>query len=83
MALVACPDCEQQISSSAAACPNCGRPMFAVTGKVVQTQRRGGKYEGVGFLMIIAGMRLCFANGVLGGITVLLGFIVFLIGRFM
>jgi len=49
MALITCPDCEQQISPSAATCPNCGRPMSAMTGKAVQTQRKGGKYEGVGF----------------------------------
>lgn len=27
MALVTCPDCGKQISSTATACPNCGRPM--------------------------------------------------------
>lgn len=27
MALMTCPDCNRQISSSAPACPNCGRPM--------------------------------------------------------
>lgn len=27
MALTTCPDCEHQISTSAAACPQCGRPM--------------------------------------------------------
>ena len=29
MALVACPECGQQISTSAAACPHCGRPSAA------------------------------------------------------
>src|ERR1700680_2997616 len=27
MALVACPECQREISTSAAACPHCGRPM--------------------------------------------------------
>lgn len=27
MALIVCPDCQQQISDAAAACVNCGRPM--------------------------------------------------------
>jgi len=35
------------------------------------------------FLMIVAGMVLCFANGALGGVLIFLGFIVFLLGRFM
>lgn len=30
MALVNCPDCGKQISPSAAACPNCGRPFYEV-----------------------------------------------------
>lgn len=27
MALITCPDCGKQISSSAPSCPNCGRPI--------------------------------------------------------
>jgi len=27
MPLVTCPDCQREVSSSAAACPGCGRPM--------------------------------------------------------
>jgi len=27
MALITCPDCGKEISSSAESCPNCGRPM--------------------------------------------------------
>jgi uncharacterized paraquat-inducible protein A len=29
MALIACPDCEEQFSDQAKACPNCGRPSKA------------------------------------------------------
>jgi hypothetical protein len=51
--------------------------------KSVQTRRKGGKYEGIGFLLIVGGMFACFASGEIGGILILVGFIVFLIGRFM
>ena len=49
----------------------------------VETRRAGGKWEPAGFLLIVAGIVLLFINGTLGGIVVLLGFIVFLAGRFM
>jgi hypothetical protein len=29
MALIECPDCQQQVSTEAVACPNCGRPIKA------------------------------------------------------
>lgn len=57
--------------------------MAIFSGKAVQTQRKGGKYEGIGFVLIVGGMFACFASGVLGGVLILVGFIVFLIGRFM
>ena len=33
MALVTCPDCKKEISSSAEACPHCGRPMVHKSAK--------------------------------------------------
>jgi hypothetical protein len=56
--------------------------MFA--GKAVQTTRKGGKYEGVGFLLIVGGIIACCAASIeLGGMLICVGFIIFLIGRFM
>ena len=83
MALIPCPDCDTQVSSSAATCPKCGRPMSTLTANAVQVQRKGGKYEGIGFLLILAGTGLCFANGALGGVVIAIGFVVFIIGRCM
>jgi hypothetical protein len=57
--------------------------MSVFTGKAVQVQRKGGKYEAIGFLLILAGMAACYYSGAVGGITIFVGFIVFLIGRFM
>jgi len=80
MALTKCPDCGNGVSTAAVNCPRCGRP---ISGKAVQTKRKGGKYEGIGFLLILAGMGACFVSGVVGGILIFVGFVIFLIGRFM
>jgi len=83
MALTTCPDCGKQISSSAANCPGCGRPMAAFSGKAVQTRRKGGLYEGIGFLlMLVGGLALLVSQG-LGVGLIAVGFVVFLVGRFM
>jgi hypothetical protein len=49
----------------------------------VQTHRRGAKWEAVGFLLILTGIGICFANAGIGAILILVGFIVFIIGRFL
>jgi hypothetical protein len=49
----------------------------------MQTVRAGGKWEAAGFLLILFGGALCFASGLLGGLTIAAGFVVFIIGRFM
>lgn len=81
--LIACPDCEKSISKNAATCIHCGRSMNAMVGKAMQTQRRGGKYEAIGFVIILAGIGLCFLSAYLGGAVITLGFVAFIIGRFM
>ena len=83
MPLTKCPDCGESISTAAPMCPKCGRPMTRLGANAVQTQRKGGKYEGVGFLIMLVGIGLCFVIPGLGGITIAVGFIIFLIGRFM
>ena len=83
MALTKCPDCEHAVSTSAPNCPKCGRPMTRFVGKSIQIQRRGGKWEGVGFLLIAAGIVTCFYHGVSGGVLITVGFLIFLVGRFM
>ena len=41
MALVNCPDCSNQVSDSAPACPHCGRPIAAL-----QIEQTAKKYKG-------------------------------------
>jgi len=83
VALIKCPDCGKEVSSSAPYCPHCGRPMAASSGKAVQTRRKGGIYEGIGFLLIVAGIFTYFFIPNLAWVLIGVGFIVFLIGRFM
>ena len=45
-------------------------------------KRAGGKYEGIGFVLIIAGLFLSIAKMPFGGWAMFIGFVVFLIGRF-
>jgi hypothetical protein len=51
--------------------------------KAVQVQRKGGKYEFAGFLLILVGMAACYISATLGATSITIGFVIFLIGRFM
>ena len=91
MSLITCPDCKKEVSDKAPNCPGCGRPMASFSSKSIQTRRKGGKYEGIGFLLIFAGIVTCFFAGTFGGyntglvgaLLIIFGFIIFLGGRFM
>lgn len=81
--LVACPDCHAQVSSRAAACPKCGAP---ISTKPPRINRAGARWEGIGFVLImlaivsyISGSPIWMIAGTLVGIV---GFVVFIIGRF-
>jgi len=93
MALIKCKECGKEVSDKAAACPGCGAPI-APSSPVVSLKpsshanvtRTGAKWEGIGFILIILGMFMLFVGNpfvaVTGGIAILVGFIVFLVGRF-
>lgn len=97
MGLIVCPDCEKEISDQALNCPNCGRPMKKTEEKekpsvnISIVRSKGGVFEGLGTLLIIVGIFLVIygastnASGKIGTglIAGFLGFIIFLIGRFM
>lgn len=52
--------------------------------QTVQTVRRGGRYEALGFVAIVVGLVLAIAEmPVAGGLLMVGGFVVFLVGRFM
>jgi uncharacterized membrane protein YvbJ len=83
MSLISCPDCGRQVSDSAPTCPQCGKPIALASSQTVRTKRKGGAYEALGFVLIVAGIIACFGSATVGTILILVGFIVFLIGRFL
>lgn len=81
--LIPCPDCGISVSPRAAACPKCGAPIAAKESRV---HRAGARWEGIGFVLILAGMAAWFGGSaawmMTGTLAGLVGFVVFLIGRF-
>jgi hypothetical protein len=55
MALIACPDCAKQVSSSAAACIHCGAPLAAATAAARQADTPPAKAMSAGKLWLIIG----------------------------
>ena len=51
MALVACPDCSQQVSDAAPSCPHCGRPIAAI--EVQQTAKKYKAWMAASFIVSI------------------------------
>lgn len=94
MAINQCPDCNGKVSSSASACPHCGRPFGGGTpGKpdVQTTQQTAKSWKGIGCLgsliMMVGGSLLLFSNSspmsvVWGSGLLILGLVVTTIGRF-
>ena len=86
MALINCSECSREVSDSAASCPGCGHPLLTpVENRVKPTKvvRSGGMYEGIGFILIVAGIFIGTAGNPGGAVIACgIGFIIFLIGRF-
>lgn len=94
MSLIACPECHQQISDQAAACPHCGRPLpaaavgIATKGRQVVTTQATAKIwkfaQIVGAILATLGAVSCSTQpdvGYIGGLISLLGFIIFISAR--
>jgi hypothetical protein len=89
MALIACTECGKQISDTASACVGCGAPTEGTRQAQVthvKIVRPGAKWERTGFLIIAMGvLMISFGerqSQVIGGFGVLIGLVVFIIGRF-
>jgi hypothetical protein len=94
MALIACAECQQQISDKAPACPHCGAPReIAVAGElpatppVTVTEQTGKSWKGVqlaGLALIMFGFVGCVANqgNMFPGIAACIaGIVVYVIGK--
>lgn len=82
MALIKCAECGKEISDRATTCPACGAPVGEAQAAVVEVTRAGGKWEGWGFVMIVAGLIATMSNTSWGVPLLMAGFAVFLVGRF-
>ena len=89
MALISCSECSKEVSDKASSCPNCGAPISSSPSVSLNPQshanvtRTGAKWEGIGFILIIVGMIMAMASqGGFGSLLLVVGFIVFLVGRF-
>ncbi len=94
MALIKCPDCGKEISDTAPACIGCGCLMKPKAAVNTINKRKGGKYELIGFLLMLASIGgvvariyrpdndnlLLLARASI--ILFIIGFIIYLIGRF-
>lgn len=82
--LVCCEDCGHKVSKDAEACPGCGKQL-----KPMAIRRQGAKYEAAGSVIAVIGMVVAIipetgttVSG-LGFAAMVIGFIVFLAGRFI
>jgi len=83
MPLQKCLDCGKEISTAAYSCPHCGKPNRVLINQSSKIQRKGGIFEAIGFILIICGIFSCLVNSTLGILLIVIGFIIFLIGRFL
>ena len=82
MALTSCPECGTEVSDQAKQWPWCAYP-FREDPSSITVTRGGAKWEGSGFVLMVAGLIVGIAgSGPFGGALFITGFILFLIGRF-
>lgn len=95
MGLVECSDCGHEVSDAAEACPNCGRPMQHTARKPEpQEVRESGRTgERIGTVLVLGSIGGCTAGMMatspdpsytwlgFGSVGVVVGFIVFIVGR--
>lgn len=88
MALISCSECGKEVSDKAASCLNCGAPIAEISSVSLNPQshaqvtRTGGKWEGIGFILIVIGLFMAVAGQGFGGLLMAGGFMIFIVGRF-
>lgn len=81
MPLIACPDCQKEVSDAAASCPNCGHPIGSPTDRsrserTLTTQATGKTAKGqqlLAVLVLIIGVFLYGQDQQVGLTVVLIG----------
>jgi len=81
MKLIRCPGCGSEVSDEVATCPGCGGPLTPIPESVGYT-RKGGKWSGIGFALVVLGILIgVLSNYALGSLVALAGVAVFAAGR--
>jgi hypothetical protein len=82
MAFIKCSACSREVSDKVAACPGCGAPLTPIPDSVRFT-RKGRKWDGIGFALVLLGIVIGMVSNVaLGWAVALAGLAVFIVGRF-
>lgn len=81
MTLILCLECKKEVSNQALACPNCGAPISNKSPQIT-IKRKGSKWEGIGTIIVITGFISMLSGAPIGLLILLLGLIIFIIGRF-
>ena len=80
MALIKCPECKQEISDKAGACPSCGYSVKATT--VEQTSKKYKQAQIVSVLFLGVGVIMIVARNFWGAWPCLIGLIIYFWARY-
>jgi DNA-directed RNA polymerase subunit RPC12/RpoP len=81
MALIKCSECGRDVSDRAGVCPHCGAPLLRQA--PVRVVRAARWYEAIGALLVIGGFIAAVAGAsVSGWLVLIVGFVIFIVGRF-
>jgi hypothetical protein len=82
MAMIKCEECEQSVSSKAAACPGCGAPIAGGTAFQTKQNNAARTVKLLSFLAMVVGILGFYVIPSLS-ILIFIGFFGFVVGRFM
>ena len=82
MALIKCRGCDGEVSEQAAVCPSCGTALTPIPDSVRFT-RKGGKWTGIGFALVVLGIVIgVVSNRALGCVVAIAGLVALVVARF-
>jgi len=78
---IKCSACSREVSDKVATCPGCGAPLTPIPDSVRFT-RKGRKWDGIGFALVLLGIVIGMVSNVaLGWAVAFAGLAVFIVGR--
>jgi len=83
MALTECPECGEEVRVSATSCNRCGRLLWASSVRRAVPIPRLGALTGMGFVLMLAGVGVCFVSLGVGIFALVTGAAIAFVGRFV